>query len=75
MFSLRSMMWALIALIAFFCVTDARNLQPYGNYQFLDSEGMNLGDYRLEQFGEYINPQKRVPSAGDMMVRFGKRAD
>ena len=38
-----------------------------------DLEGIPMGEYRLEPFGDYGVPQKRVPSAGDMMVRFGKR--
>ncbi|VDM51850.1 unnamed protein product [Angiostrongylus costaricensis] len=33
-----------------------------------------MDDYRLYRFGDYLAMHKRVPSAGDMMVRFGKRS-
>uniref|UniRef100_A0A0K0D7S9 Peptidase_S26 domain-containing protein n=1 Tax=Angiostrongylus cantonensis TaxID=6313 RepID=A0A0K0D7S9_ANGCA len=33
-----------------------------------------MDDYRLYRFGDYMAMHKRVPSAGDMMVRFGKRS-
>ncbi|VDL83299.1 unnamed protein product [Nippostrongylus brasiliensis] len=39
-----------------------------------ESELYPMGDYRLASLGDYVSAHKRVPSAGDMMVRFGKRS-
>ncbi|VDP01358.1 unnamed protein product [Heligmosomoides polygyrus] len=56
-------------------VLPARCMSPFHSriFVFPDHEPYS-GDYRLDAFGDFIAAHKRVPSAGDMMVRFGKRS-
>ncbi|PIO77062.1 hypothetical protein TELCIR_00856 [Teladorsagia circumcincta] len=67
MISLRSIVLAVLFAAFLICAVDAKVLLPY-DHEFYP------GDYRLESFGDFLATHKRVPSAGDMMVRFGKRS-
>ncbi|PAV55735.1 hypothetical protein WR25_04115 [Diploscapter pachys] len=66
MFSLRQLAALLVVLFAMFCILEARNM-PY------EAEALYPG-YRFDGWAE-APMHKRVPSAGDMMVRFGKRSE
>ncbi|WKY02721.1 hypothetical protein Q1695_016188 [Nippostrongylus brasiliensis] len=68
MISRQSIVLAVLLIAFLICAIDARVLQPY------ESELYPMGDYRLASLGDYVSAHKRVPSAGDMMVRFGKRS-
>ncbi|CAJ0596965.1 unnamed protein product [Cylicocyclus nassatus] len=71
MFSLRPIVLALLAITFLVCVIDARIADQYEDSMALP---VTAGDYRLRGWSDYITAHKRVPSAGDMMVRFGKRS-
>ncbi|CCD65361.1 VPSAGDMMVRF-amide [Caenorhabditis elegans] len=61
-----SIILILAILVAIMAVAQCRNIQ-------YDVEEMTPeAAFRYAQWGEI--PHKRVPSAGDMMVRFGKRS-
>ncbi|CAL2035171.1 hypothetical protein CAEBREN_08894 [Caenorhabditis brenneri] len=67
MISSRSSIILILAiLVAIMAVAQCRNIQ----YDI--DEIAPESAFRYAQWGEI--PHKRVPSAGDMMVRFGKRA-
>ncbi|CAI2349155.1 unnamed protein product [Caenorhabditis sp. 36 PRJEB53466] len=66
MSSRSSIILMLAVLVAIVCVAQCRNIQY--DVDELTPEAA----FRYAQWGEM--PHKRVPSAGDMMVRFGKRS-
>ncbi|KAL6726023.1 hypothetical protein Aduo_008036 [Ancylostoma duodenale] len=71
MFSLRSIVLAVLSIAFLICVIDARIVDQYDDHMAIP---VGAADYRLRGWEDYIVPHKRVPSAGDMMVRFGKRS-
>ncbi|ETN80783.1 hypothetical protein NECAME_08917 [Necator americanus] len=77
MISLRSIVLAVLSIAFLICVIDARIVDQYGLSTFTEDHmavPYVAGDYRLRAFDDFNFPHKRVPSAGDMMVRFGKRS-
>ncbi|KAK6745138.1 hypothetical protein RB195_011699 [Necator americanus] len=71
MISLRSIVLAVLSIAFLICVIDARIVDQYEDHMAVPYVA---GDYRLRAFDDFNFPHKRVPSAGDMMVRFGKRS-
>ncbi|CAI4221240.1 unnamed protein product [Auanema sp. JU1783] len=72
----RFLLSALLLVLAVICSGISARGLPY------DVDALPMSDYRMEPYGMFApavgagvnGPHKRVPSAGDMMVRFGKRS-